>query len=174
MRYCYDFATVGRFMVGDLSAKVRGEMVSFVKRELLTQRWMRAQSKLDVAAATFDRPDHGSMGAYDAWPAVTVDASCVMCGTEASCFAFDPKIPASIYVKKPERNSRSVASGQRQLQQSLETVIESCVTRGNHSFRRDAGSGLPHQGQCLIWTKLHPPSRTRMFAHTPRETARKV
>ena len=34
-----------------------------------------------------------------------------MCGTETSCFAFDPEIPGSIYVKKPERNSRSVASG---------------------------------------------------------------
>ena len=32
----------------------------------------------------------------------------------------------------------------------------------NHSFRRDAGSGLPHQGQCLISTKLDPPSRTSM------------
>jgi hypothetical protein len=47
---CYDFATVGRFMAGDLSANVRGEMVGFVKRVLLTQKWMRAQSKLDVAA----------------------------------------------------------------------------------------------------------------------------
>jgi hypothetical protein len=78
MRHCYDFATVGRFMAGDLSANVRGEMVGFVKRELLTQRWMRAQSMLDVAAAVSDRPDHGSMGAYDAWPAVTVDAMCAL------------------------------------------------------------------------------------------------
>src|SRR5260370_30156088 len=78
MRHCYDFATVGRFMASDLSAKVRGEMVGFVKRELLTERWMRAQSKLDVAAATSDRPDHGSMGAYDAWPAVTQDAMCAL------------------------------------------------------------------------------------------------
>jgi MoaA/NifB/PqqE/SkfB family radical SAM enzyme len=31
-----------------------------------------------------------------------------MCGTEASCFAFDPEIPGSIYVKKPERNSRKM------------------------------------------------------------------
>ena len=30
----------------------------------------------DVAAAQSDRPDHGPMGAYDAWPAVTVDAMC--------------------------------------------------------------------------------------------------
>jgi hypothetical protein len=78
MRHCYDFATVGRFMAGDLSANVKEEMVGFVKRELLAERWMRAQSMLDVAAAVSDRPDHGSMGAYDAWPAVTVDAMCAL------------------------------------------------------------------------------------------------
>lgn len=78
MRHCYDFATVGRFMTGDLSANVKGEMDGFVKRELLAQKWMRAQSMLDVAAAVSDRPDHGSMGAYDAWPAVTVDAMCAL------------------------------------------------------------------------------------------------
>ena len=37
---------------------------------------MRAQSLLDVAAAKSDRPDHGPLGAYDAWPAVTVDSMC--------------------------------------------------------------------------------------------------
>ncbi len=76
MRHCYDFASIGRFMPGDLPKKVRDEMVAFVRRELLTERWMRAQSLLDVAAARSDRPDHGPMGAYDAWPAVTVDAMC--------------------------------------------------------------------------------------------------
>jgi len=42
------------------------EMVDFVQRELLLDNWMRAQSQLDVAATTSDRPDHGPMGAYDA------------------------------------------------------------------------------------------------------------
>jgi hypothetical protein len=37
---------------------------------------MRAQSPHDVAAAYPDRPDHGPMGAYDAWPAVTIDVLC--------------------------------------------------------------------------------------------------
>ncbi len=78
MRHCYDFATVGRFMASDLAPNVRGEMVAFVRRELLAEKWMRAQSMLDVAAAVSDRPDHGSMGAYDAWPAVTVDAMCAL------------------------------------------------------------------------------------------------
>jgi hypothetical protein len=96
MRHCYDFATVGRFMAGDLSANVRGEMVGFVKRELLAQRWMRAQSMLDVAAAVSDRPDHGSMGAYDAWPAVTVDAMCAL-GYWEDAISFLWRTQAAIY-----------------------------------------------------------------------------
>ena len=96
MRHCYDFATVGCFMASDLPANVRGEMVDFVKRELLTQRWMRAQSKLDVAAATSDRPDHGSMGAYDAWPAVTVDAMCAL-GYWDDAIPFLRRTQAAIY-----------------------------------------------------------------------------
>jgi hypothetical protein len=78
MRHCYDFATVGRFMAADLSPTIRKEMVGFVQSELLTEKWMRAQSMLDVAAANSDRPDHGPMGAYDAWPAVTVDTMCTL------------------------------------------------------------------------------------------------
>ncbi len=96
MRHCYDFATVGRFMASDLSAKVRGEMVGFVKRELLTEKWMRAQSMLDVAAASSDRPDHGSMGAYDAWPAVTVDAMCAL-GYWEDAIPFLRRTQAAIY-----------------------------------------------------------------------------
>ena len=78
MRHCYDFAPVGRFMAADLSPTIRQQMVEFVQRELLTEKWMRTQSMLDVAAAHSDRPDHGPMGAYDAWPAVTVDALCTL------------------------------------------------------------------------------------------------
>jgi hypothetical protein len=96
MRHCYDFATVGRFMAGDLSSSVREEMVGFVKRELLAQRWMRAQSMLDVAAASSDRPDHGSMGAYDAWPAVTVDAMSAL-GYWEDAIPFLRRTQAAIY-----------------------------------------------------------------------------
>jgi hypothetical protein len=78
MRHCYDFATVGRFLAADLPPNVAREMVDFAQRELLMEKWMRAQSLLDVAAANSDRPDHGPMGAYDAWPAVTVDATCYL------------------------------------------------------------------------------------------------
>ena len=76
MRHCYDFATVGRFLAADMPPNVCREMVGFVQRELLMEKWMRAQSQLDLAATNSDRPDHGPMGAYDAWPAVTVDALC--------------------------------------------------------------------------------------------------
>jgi hypothetical protein len=96
MRHCYDFATVGRFMASDLSANVRGEMVSFVKHELLAEKWMRAQSMLDLAAGVSDRPDHGSMGAYDAWPAVTVDAMCAL-GYWEDAIPFLRRTQAAIY-----------------------------------------------------------------------------
>jgi hypothetical protein len=96
MRHCYDFATVGRFMAGDLSTNVRGEMVGFVKRELLAEKWMRAQSMLDPAAGRSDRPDHGPMGAYDAWPAVTVDAMCAL-GYWEDAISFLRRTQAAIY-----------------------------------------------------------------------------
>jgi hypothetical protein len=51
MRHCYHFATVGRFMAADLPPTVRHEMVEFVQHEMLIEKWIRTQSKLDVAAA---------------------------------------------------------------------------------------------------------------------------
>jgi hypothetical protein len=96
MRHCYDFATVGRFMAPDLPPTVRKEMVEFVESELLTEKWMRAQSMLDVAAAKSDRPDHGPMGAYDAWPAVTVDAMCIL-GYWNSAIPFLRRTRVAIY-----------------------------------------------------------------------------
>jgi hypothetical protein len=96
MRHCYDFATVGRFMAPDLPPTVRKEMVEFVESELSTEKWMRAQSMLDVAAANSDRPDHGPMGAYDAWPAVTVDAMCTL-GYWNNAIPFLKRTRAAIY-----------------------------------------------------------------------------
>ncbi len=96
VRHCYDFATVGRFMAGDLPTRVRGEMVGFVERELLEEKWMRAQSILDVAATLSDRPDHGPMGAYDAWPAVTADAMCIL-GYWEEAISFLRRTQAAIY-----------------------------------------------------------------------------
>lgn len=96
MRHCYDFATVGRFMAPDLPPSVRKEMVEFVESELLMEKWMRAQSMRDVAAANSDRPDHGPMGAYDAWPAVTVDAMCTL-GYWNNAMPFLRRTQAAIY-----------------------------------------------------------------------------
>jgi hypothetical protein len=96
MRHCYDFATVGRLMCEDLPERVKKEMLKFVQDELLMKSWMRAQSLKDVAAADSDRPDHGPMGAYDAWPAVTVDAMCYL-GAWPEAIDFLRRTQAAIY-----------------------------------------------------------------------------
>lgn len=78
LRHCYDFITIGKSMTGDLNADQKREMVNFVVRELLADRWMRAMSPKDQAAQKSDRPDHGPMGAYDSWPALTVETMCLL------------------------------------------------------------------------------------------------
>jgi hypothetical protein len=74
VRHCLDFMFMGRYMAQDLSDTLKTEMIRFVDQELMTDHWMRAQSLLDVAAKNSDRPDHGPLGAYDGWPAGTMDA----------------------------------------------------------------------------------------------------
>jgi hypothetical protein len=54
----------------ELSSTQRQEMMGFVDAELLDGNWMRALSLKD-GEAPVDRPDHGSTGAYEAWPALT-------------------------------------------------------------------------------------------------------
>jgi hypothetical protein len=72
LRHCVDYIYVGNAIANDLTPDTRREMTDFVKHELLTRDWMRAMSLKDAAAAVSDRPDHGPMGAYDGWPALTV------------------------------------------------------------------------------------------------------
>ena len=72
LRHCVDYIYVGDALAADLTPDMRREMTDFVKRELLMCDWMRAMSLKDAAAAVSDRPDHGPMGAYDGWPALTV------------------------------------------------------------------------------------------------------
>jgi hypothetical protein len=72
LRHCVDYIYVGDALANDLTPNMRHEMTDFVKRELLQHDWMRAMSLKDAAAAVSDRPDHGPMGAYDGWPALTV------------------------------------------------------------------------------------------------------
>jgi hypothetical protein len=76
VRHVFDFATIGLTIPNDLTPKMRDEMTDFVERELLTDHWMRAQSLSDVAAPYSNRPDHGPMGAFCAWPAETAAAFC--------------------------------------------------------------------------------------------------
>jgi hypothetical protein len=74
VRHCLDFMFMGRYLANDLSDTMKNEMINFVDQELMTDHWMRAQSLLDSAAKNSDRPDHGPLGAFDGWPAGTMDA----------------------------------------------------------------------------------------------------
>lgn len=74
VRHVMDFIYTGRFIPQDIPDTMRKEMVDFVYRELMTTHWMRAQSLKDLAAKNSDRPDHGPLGAFDGWPAATMDA----------------------------------------------------------------------------------------------------
>jgi len=76
IRHCYDYITIGQALEKDLSPQIKAEMNHFVHAELLTRTWMRAMSLRDPAAAKSDRPDHGPMGSYDAWPPMTMDVMC--------------------------------------------------------------------------------------------------
>lgn len=87
VRHCLDFMFIGRYLSDDLSDPMKKEMVDFVDRELMTDHWMRAQSLLDSAAKNSDRPDHGPLGAYDGWPAGTMDAM-VQMGYAQKAFDF--------------------------------------------------------------------------------------
>jgi hypothetical protein len=74
VRHCLDFMFMGRYLPNDIPESIKNDMMDFVYRELITDNWMRAQSVTDVAAKDSDRPDHGPLGAFDGWPAGTMDA----------------------------------------------------------------------------------------------------
>jgi hypothetical protein len=74
VRHSLDFMFLGRYLPNDIPTEIKDEMMDFVYRELITDHWMRAQSIQDVAAKNSDRPDHGPLGAFDGWPAGTMDA----------------------------------------------------------------------------------------------------
>jgi len=78
-----DFISVVTSIAEDLPAAMRKEMMAFVKRELLTQNWMRALSLKDISllhpSVNSDRKDHGPLGAYDGWPGARFLALFVAC-----------------------------------------------------------------------------------------------
>ena len=88
VRHVYDFITTVRWMLEDLPVGMIRDMVSFVQRELMTEWWMRALSLEDPAASGSDRPDHGPMGAYDEWPALTLEAFCKLGQRQRALDAF--------------------------------------------------------------------------------------
>lgn len=73
VRHVFDYILVGQSMDGDLSVQQRAEMTAFVQRELVSGAWMRAMSLQDASAGASPRPDHGSTGAYDGWPALSAE-----------------------------------------------------------------------------------------------------
>jgi hypothetical protein len=87
LRHCVDYIYIGNALVEDMTPPMCSEMTQFVQRELLMPTWMRAMSLKDAAAAKSDRPDHGPMGAYDGWPALTV-ATMWRLGFPAAAFDF--------------------------------------------------------------------------------------
>ncbi|MFE6738653.1 LamG domain-containing protein [Streptomyces tubercidicus] len=70
VRTVVDFAIASNLLADHLSSTQKTEMKHFVETELLHGDWMRALSLSDAEAPAL-RPDHGSNGAYDAWPAMT-------------------------------------------------------------------------------------------------------
>lgn len=70
VRHIYDFDTIGRLLADDLTPTMKAEMTAFLANELLAGGWLRALALADPDAADSTRPDHGSNGAYDAWPAL--------------------------------------------------------------------------------------------------------
>ncbi|MFD4972083.1 LamG-like jellyroll fold domain-containing protein [Streptomyces sp. NPDC058424] len=74
VRHVYDFDTIGRLLADDLTPAMRSEMTAFLTGELMVGGWLRALSLSDPDAASSTRPDHGSNGAYDAWPALAAGA----------------------------------------------------------------------------------------------------
>ncbi|MDX9971545.1 MAG: hypothetical protein RBU21_01005 [FCB group bacterium] len=82
VRHCIDYFTVGRCMFGDLTDTMKNEMTVFVERELVSGNWLRALSLEDAAAKDSPRADHGYTGAYDAWPALTIETFAQMGHTD--------------------------------------------------------------------------------------------
>ena len=82
VRHIVDFISVATSLSADLSAEHKRQMIEFVRRELLTENWMRALSLSDSSllhpSANSDRKDHGPLGAYDGWLGETIESFCVL------------------------------------------------------------------------------------------------
>ena len=95
VRHVMDFMFLGKYMAADMPASMKQDMIQFVNDELLTDTWMRAQSLKDSAAKSSDRPDHGPLGAYDGWPAGTIDAMYSMGYTKEALAFYHRLLPVT-------------------------------------------------------------------------------
>ena len=95
VRHVMDFMFLGKYMAADMPAPMKQDMIQFVNDELLTDTWMRAQSLKDSAAKSSDRPDHGPLGAYDGWPAGTIDAMYSMGYTKEALAFYHRLLPVT-------------------------------------------------------------------------------
>ena len=78
------------------------QMVDFAQRQLVlpSGAWCRALS-LNDSLHHVDRPDHGTTGAYDAWPAMTFDA--LTCAIRECIFVF-----AFVFARRPRARETRV------------------------------------------------------------------
>jgi hypothetical protein len=72
VHHIMDFQFAGLALADRMTSAMRREMAEFFSRELMTDHWMRAQSLSDPDAAFSNRPDHGPLGAFGAWPGKAV------------------------------------------------------------------------------------------------------
>ncbi|WP_406113343.1 LamG domain-containing protein [Streptomyces sp. NBC_01014] len=70
VRFVLDFCIAGNLLAASLPEEQKTDMKRFVTDELLAGDWMRALSLSD-SQAPVARTDHGTSGAYDAWPSLT-------------------------------------------------------------------------------------------------------
>ena len=168
MRHVFDFATIGLTIKDDLTPRIRSEMADFAQRELLTDHWMRAQSLRDPAAAYSDRPDHGPMGAFSAWPGETIATFCEF-GQFDKALDFLHRV-AAVTEEGPFSQSRELMGRTR----DAAVRIAERGARGNPSQTYNASNGgsfaetvirgfFGYQPD-LLGTKLVPDARPRGFA----------
>ncbi|HVK25043.1 MAG TPA: LamG domain-containing protein [Actinokineospora sp.] len=73
VRTVVDFAIGSNLLADKLTSTQKTEMKNFVTSELIDGDWIRALSMSD-SMAPVPRVDHGTSGAYDAWPAMAAQA----------------------------------------------------------------------------------------------------
>lgn len=129
VRHVYDLIMTARWMPEDFTPSMRSEMHDFVERELLTRNWLRALSLKDPAASQSDRPDHGPMGAYDAWPPLTLEAMCILGFRKQALEAlrrFEQVTHEGPYSQSHELLGRDYDARARVTDRGLQTTNELC------------------------------------------------